>query len=256
MKKILLLVLGIAILCAAIGGVVALKYQRGHPSALKTLTILRGEIIITPQHATSTVMIDSVTLPVDGYVVIRGVDGVHLSQIVEISRYLERGTHKNILISFDSSFRVVGEDLIAMIYSDNGDKIFSGNNRPYKDSDGQIVAIYVETGLRVPASITEPVVMVDKTMGMTMATVHYTDKGFEPKTLTVPVGTMVEFINNSTTQMWVASNPHPQHDILPTFDEFEGVAKGQSYAYTFDKKGTWAYHDHINAAREGVIKVQ
>jgi hypothetical protein len=66
---------------------------------------------------------------------------------------------------------------------------------------------------------------------------------------------MVEFVNDSDIEMWVASNPHPQHDILPTFDEFDGVKKGEVYTYTFDKKGTWPYHDHINAAKEGVKRL-
>ncbi len=214
-----------------------------------------GNIQLQPQDAKDRVLIDSVILPVDGYAVIRGIVGNHLSQIIEISPFLEKGEHKNILITYGDE-NPDKEDLIAMLYVDNGDKSFSGNTRPYKDESGQMIAVYVKTGLPVPTSITEPTVMMDKTMGMTMATVHYTIKGFDPKTITVPVGTMVEFVNETDGDMWVASNPHPQHDILPTFDEFEGVPKGGSYIYTFDKKGTWPYHDHLNAATEGSIKVE
>ena len=210
---------------------------------------------LTPQNATSTVLIDRVNLAQDGYVVIRGSEGNRLGQIIEISRFLEKGEHENIKINL-GDFYEGGEDLIAMVYGDTGDKSFSGLTKPYKDKNGQMVAVYVSTGKPVPNSITEPTVSFDKTMGMSMATVHYTNTGFEPKTLTVPVGTMVEFVNDSDIEMWVASNPHPQHDILPTFDEFDGVKKGEVYTYTFDKKGTWPYHDHINAAKEGVIVVQ
>jgi plastocyanin len=213
------------------------------------------EVIVSPQNATSTVFIDSVNLLQDGYVVIRGSERNRLGQIIEISHFLEKGEHKNIQIKL-GDFYEGGEDLIAMIYADTGDKSFSGLTKPYKDANGHMVATYVATGKPVPTSIMEPTVSFDKTMGMNMATVHYTNTGFEPKTLTVPVNTMVEFVNDSDIEMWVASNPHPQHDILPTFDEFDGVKKGEVYTYTFDKKGTWPYHDHINAAKEGVITVQ
>lgn len=212
-------------------------------------------ITVTPQIATSSVLVDKAILPVDGYVVVRGIDGVHLSQIIEISSYLEKGTYKNVRVEYGDE-NTDNEDLIVMLYADNGDKSFSGNTRPYKDANGKMVAVYVKTGLRVPDAITEPTVMMDKTMGMNMATVHYTNAGFEPKSLEVPTGTMVEFVNDSDTEMWVASNPHPEHDTLSTFDEFESVPKGGTYAYTFDKKGTWPYHDHEHAAVEGVIVVK
>jgi len=213
-----------------------------------------GSIQLRPREPTDSVLVDSAMLPIDGYVVIRGIVGNHLSQIIEISPYLEKGEHKNILVTYGDE-NPDKEDLIAMLYADNGDKSFSGNTRPYKDENGRMVAVYVKTGQPVPASITEPTVMMDKTMGMNMATVHYTNKGFDPKTITVPVGTMVEFINETDGDMWVASNPHPQHSVLPTFDEFDSVPKGGNYTYTFDKKGTWPYHDHENAATEGVVNV-
>lgn len=91
---------------------------------------------------------------------------------------------------------------------------------------------------------------------MGMETVRYTNDGFKPSKLSVSAGTMIEFVNQSDSEMWVASNVHPSHEILPTFDQFKGVIKGKSYMYTFDKKGVWPYHDHINPALEGVITVE
>ena len=55
--------------------------------------------------------------------------------------------------------------------------------------------------------------------------------------------------------MWTASNPHPAHTILPTFDQFKGSEPGSVYQYTFDQVGTWRYHDHINPAFGGVVIV-
>ncbi len=207
------------------------------------------EIIVTPQAARTSVTIDSATLSQAGYVVIRGSDGKRLGQIIEISKYLEAGTSKNITVQLGDFYTYNEADqLIAMIYHDDGDKTFSELDQ---STD---VSVFVKTGQSVPLSVLQDQAV--PVNGMGMETVMYTNDGFRPAKLTVPVGTMVEFVNQSDKQMWVASNVHPSHEILPTFDEFKGVDKGQTYMYTFDKKGTWPYHDHINASLEGVVNVE
>src|SRR3989344_3429171 len=42
-------------------------------------------------------------------------------------------------------------------------------------------------------------------------TVTYTDQGFSPASVAVPLGTSVTFINQSSGNMWVASAMHPTH---------------------------------------------
>ncbi len=84
-------------------------------------------------------------------------------------------------------------------------------------------------------------------------TVYYKDSGFAPATVTVKAGTAVKFINQSGRQMWVASNVHPTHQILPGFDELSAVANGGSYTYAFTKVGTWKYHNHINPTEMGTV---
>lgn len=86
-------------------------------------------------------------------------------------------------------------------------------------------------------------------------TVTYTDTGFTPATLTVKVGTVVTFMNQSSLDMWVASDPHPTHTDLPGFDEKQAVSNGVSYTYTFQKVGTWGYHDHKNPGMKGKVEV-
>ncbi len=85
--------------------------------------------------------------------------------------------------------------------------------------------------------------------------VKYTDNGFSPNSLTVKVGTEVTFTNDSSNPMWVASNPHPVHTDLPGFDQLKGVDKGGSYKYTFQKVGSWKFHNHLNAGVGGVVVV-
>lgn len=100
-------------------------------------------------------------------------------------------------------------------------------------------------------------------------TVVYTDQGFSPSSVTVPPGTAVTFVNQSTGGMWVASAMHPTHTVYSgtslsqhcpdttnsTFDECAAAAPGSSFSFTFDKEGTWKYHDHADASQTGVVIV-
>ena len=86
-------------------------------------------------------------------------------------------------------------------------------------------------------------------------TVSYTDSGFTPKSVTVKQGTTVTFTNNSSTAMWVASDVHPTHQLLPGFDELKSIQKGGTYEYTFVKVGTWTYHNHTSPGDKGTVAV-
>jgi plastocyanin len=100
-------------------------------------------------------------------------------------------------------------------------------------------------------------------------TVTYTDQGFSPKEVTVTLGTTVNFVNQSSGNMWVATAPHPAHTAYSgtslsqhcpdttssAFDACEAYATGSSFSFTFNKEGTWKYHDHVNASRFGSVIV-
>ncbi|MBI4119517.1 MAG: cupredoxin domain-containing protein [Parcubacteria group bacterium] len=94
--------------------------------------------------------------------------------------------------------------------------------------------------------------------------VIYTASGFSPAALTVKAGETVVFKNESSNPMWAASGVHPTHTLYPTtggcigstFDACKGIAPGDSWSFTFDVKGTWPYHDHLNAQKTGKIVVE
>lgn len=208
-------------------------------------------LVVSPQEARTVVTIDSVKLAQGGFIIVRSSDGKRLSQIVEISEYLEPGEYENITIELGEFYPYNPADqLIVMIYRDEGDKTFNELDQPALDGP----AVFVKTGQPVAASVFDEQVIVND--GMNMATVIYTDEGFRPSKLTVPIGTMVEFVNKSNVEMWVATNIHPEHDILPTFDQFKAVGRDKNYMYVFDKKGSWKYHDHLMPNLEGVINVE
>lgn len=85
--------------------------------------------------------------------------------------------------------------------------------------------------------------------------VRYTNIGFLPKTITIEEGTTVTFTNESTGGLWVASDNHPSHSILPGFDQKETVSTGGTYSYTFTKAGSWGFHNHMRPEHEGIVFV-
>lgn len=86
--------------------------------------------------------------------------------------------------------------------------------------------------------------------------VERSDSGFSPASVTVKKGTAVKFINKSSTPMSVASDPHPTHTNYPEFDQYKSTFKGKSeYDFTFEKVGTWGYHNHLNPSQTGTVMV-
>ncbi len=85
--------------------------------------------------------------------------------------------------------------------------------------------------------------------------INMTATGFEPSTVTVKKGTKVTFVNKDTKPHWPASAPHPTHTDLPSFDALKGIVAGASYSYTFDKVGTWKFHDHLLSTKFGSVVV-
>ncbi len=104
----------------------------------------------------------------------------------------------------------------------------------------------------------------------TQNVVIYTDSGYSPSTLRIKVGETVTFKNQSSQAMWPASAMHPSHTVYSgtsldehcpdtagiAFDACTGIQPGNSWNFTFNKKGSWKYHDHLNPSFTGTIIVE
>ncbi|HBB37440.1 MAG: Plastocyanin [Candidatus Moranbacteria bacterium GW2011_GWC1_45_18] len=90
----------------------------------------------------------------------------------------------------------------------------------------------------------------------TEAVIEYTDSGFSPQSVTVKISDTVAFTNNSSGEMWVASAPHPVHTDYPELDAKRAYTKGETYSFTFEKTGTWKFHNHLNPTKFGSVTVQ
>lgn len=101
----------------------------------------------------------------------------------------------------------------------------------------------------------------------TSATVIFDGSGFSPSNVTVAQGGTVTFTSQGG-EMWVASDPHPIHNGYDgtTLQQhcasgyagpapFDECAPGTSFTFTFNKVGTWGYHDHLDHSAMGTVTV-
>lgn len=86
-------------------------------------------------------------------------------------------------------------------------------------------------------------------------TVEIQSNRFAPNLVQIKKGERVTWVNKDTRSHQVSSNPHPIHNGLPGFDSLKGIKEGGTYSFTFDKVGSWGYHDHLSPAIEGKIIV-
>ncbi|MBI5134295.1 MAG: hypothetical protein HZA81_02840 [Candidatus Taylorbacteria bacterium] len=87
----------------------------------------------------------------------------------------------------------------------------------------------------------------------TSASVAYTGLGFSPREAMVALGGKVTFTNKSSSNLWVASDPHPTHNGYPGFDQGRSVPPGGSWTFTFEREGSWTYHNHIISTHRGTV---
>lgn len=85
--------------------------------------------------------------------------------------------------------------------------------------------------------------------------VVYKNKNFSPSRLEVKKGDKVTWVNRDSSATWPASGPHPSHTGYAGFDALRGLNTGETYFFTFDKVGSWKYHDHLNPSVTGIIVV-
>lgn len=86
-------------------------------------------------------------------------------------------------------------------------------------------------------------------------TITYDGSGFTPSSLRVAAGSTITVINNSSRELDFASDPHPTHTSNAELNE-GSVAPGESRDFTVSEKGTWGFHDHLNASAQGTIIVE
>lgn len=87
------------------------------------------------------------------------------------------------------------------------------------------------------------------------ATVSYDGSTFTPTQNTVTSGGAITFINKSSREVDVDSDPHPVH-TSDTELNVGPIAPGQSKTVTVTKKGNFGIHNHLNPNQTARVTVQ
>lgn len=87
------------------------------------------------------------------------------------------------------------------------------------------------------------------------ATITYDGNTFSSSATTVNSGDAVKVVNSSSKELDFDSDPHPVHTDDPELNAGE-IAPGESKTFTLTKKGTWGYHNHLDASQKGEITVK
>ena len=92
------------------------------------------------------------------------------------------------------------------------------------------------------------------------ATITVTSSGVSPRTVTVPVGSRVNFVNQGNVIVEMTSDPHPIHTDCPAINNVGGLrpgATGQTAEFTSARR--CGFHDHGRGEDErfmGTIVIQ
>lgn len=106
-----------------------------------------------------------------------------------------------------------------------------------------------QTPTTSPSSASEGAMMKEVTI------VKITSVGFSPQTITIKAGDKVTWTNGDSANHTVNSSPHPIHTDNP-FLNLGLIKPGESKSVTFEKSGTYKYHDHLNPSLTGSVTVQ
>jgi plastocyanin len=81
--------------------------------------------------------------------------------------------------------------------------------------------------------------------GTGTTTFTITASGITPRSITVPPGTRVTFVNNDAVPHEMNSDPHPNHGECPAIDQVGFLASGQSkQTGNLNDVRTCGFHDH------------
>ena len=96
--------------------------------------------------------------------------------------------------------------------------------------------------------------------GASGTTITISSSGASPRSLTVPAGTRVRFVNNDSRAHEMTSDPHPEHTDCPAINDVGRLNPGQSRETgNLVVARTCGFHDHddpSNASWRGTIVIQ
>mgnify|MGYP000128981068 CR=1 FL=1 len=116
--------------------------------------------------------------------------------------------------------------------------------------------LYLNRGKTTSTTDTTSTTSSTKTTPVTTANVSITKDGFTPATIQVKKGTAVTWTNTDGATHQVITDPHPAHTNLKSLDS-DPLGQGDSFTFTFEKAGTYGYHDEMSPLKiKGTVIVK
>jgi len=208
---------------------------------------------------------DLVVLKNGGYVVVHEDEDGAPGAIIGESGYLSAGEHSDLSVPLSRELEE-DESVFAMLHEDtDGDEIFDAEqDAPITGSTGDII----QASLTATSDLGHDSSNGDNMEEDGVTVVRYTSNGFTPSSVTISAGDTIRFVNESDRGMWVGSAMHPTHEVYdgtslsdhcgdgPSSTSFDQCESGEEYVFTFEKTGSWGYHNHVRASHFGTIVVE
>jgi plastocyanin len=84
--------------------------------------------------------------------------------------------------------------------------------------------------------------------------IQYTDDGFVPKTIQIPRGKGVRFVNQSSRGMRIFSDANSDSKFVD-LNQSKTLGKGGTYTFSFVTEGLWQYHNEVQPSDKASITV-
>jgi plastocyanin len=78
---------------------------------------------------------------------------------------------------------------------------------------------------------------------------------FEPSDVKAQVCDKLQFINESSEEVWPAVGPHPTHSSYPGFDSLRAIPPGERYEFQVNRLGVYTFHDHLHDGVAGRVMI-
>ena len=216
--------------------------------------VTKSEISVSDQRLEGNILsIGEVALDKSGFVVVHKDDGGKPGEVIGNSELIS-GRESDVKVEINSN--KAGSRVFVMLHYDNG--------------DGEYTSLDEDKPVVLDGNVVVKAVVFFEEEEISGNVVKMTADGFSPSTITIKSGESVSWVNENTGEHQPASNDHPTHTLYPgssankcngpdeanTFDACRGISSGGSYTFTFTKKGTWGYHDHLSSGTRGTVIVQ
>ena len=86
-------------------------------------------------------------------------------------------------------------------------------------------------------------------------TITFANGEFSPSSVTLNAGDTLKVVNNSSKSVEFSSDPHPSHTNNPELN-IGDIEPGKTASITVKNKGTWGYHNHLDASQTGTVIIK